>query len=137
MLAKIRKVELPSVPDDDAVIVKYGGGTTAAVEEKMMAEYLQAAHVQEVVDILLELDNTSSRHYSIAIRRALSPPRSPARRLRRSARRFRSHIAYCPRTRVWLTYLYLAKRERFSSARENDSDVAVPAARPQGRGWGE
>jgi len=35
--------------------------------EKMMAEYLQAAHVQEVVDILLELDNTSSRHYSIAI----------------------------------------------------------------------
>ena len=41
----------------------------------MMAEYLQAAHVQEVVDILLELDNTSSRHYSIAIRRALSPPR--------------------------------------------------------------
>ena len=43
--------------------------------EKMMAEYLQAAHVQEVVDILLELDNTSSRHYSIAIRRALSPPR--------------------------------------------------------------
>ena len=43
--------------------------------EKMMAEYLQAAHVQEVVDILLELDNTSSHHYSIAIRRALSPPR--------------------------------------------------------------
>ena len=45
--------------------------------------------------------------------------------------------SHCPRTRVWLTYLYLAKRERFSSARENDSDVAVPAARPQGRGWGE
>ena len=45
--------------------------------EKMMAEYLQAAHVQEVVDILLELDNTSSRHYSIAIRRALSPALRP------------------------------------------------------------
>ena len=36
--------------------------------------------------------------------------------------------------RLELTYLYLAKRESFSGARETDSDVAVPDAWQGGGG---
>ena len=59
-------------------------------------------------------------------------PRRPPRFDKHRFDNIHHATSHCPRTRVWLTYLYLAKRERFSSARENDSDVAVPAMRSQG-----
>ena len=48
----------------------------------------------------------------------------------------RRRIAHALASAVWLTYLYLAERERFSTSRKKDGDVAVPAVRSQGRGWG-
>ena len=52
----------------------------------------------------------------------------------------RPKLTTCPHartghgSRLELTYLYLAKRESFSGARENDSDVAVPDAWQGGGG---
>ena len=71
----------------------------------------------------------------------LGSARRPAVLLALTTHRFDTHItrrriAHALASAVWLTYLYLAERERFSSSRKKDGDVAVPAVRSQGRGWG-
>ena len=67
--------------------------------------------------------------------------RRPAVLLALTTHRFDTHItrrriAHALASAVWLSYLYLAERERFSSARKKDGDVAVPAVRSQGKEGG-